>query len=144
MGVALETLNVMDLRSFLVGVVDDDPRVLESFEELLGSAGYQVLLFPSADAFLVENGIQRVDCLISDIRMPSISGWELLRIAHVERPDLPVILMTARDEEHSRDQVERSWARFLFKKPFNGRELVAAVGGLLRERQQPSDLKTES
>jgi DNA-binding response OmpR family regulator len=120
--------------------VDDDPHVLESFDELLGSAGYQVLLFPSAGAFLEGDGIQRLDCLISDIRMPSISGWEILRIAHSERPGLPVILMTARDEEHSRDQVERNWARFLFRKPFDGRELLEALDTLLRQRQQPSDL----
>jgi FixJ family two-component response regulator len=122
----------MDSRPFLVGVVDDDPRVLESFEELLGSAGYQALLFPSAAAFLEANGIQRVHYLISDIKMPSISGWDLLRIAHAERPDLPVILMTASDEEHSRDQVERSWARLLFLKPFEGRELVEAMNTILR------------
>jgi FixJ family two-component response regulator len=134
----------MDLRPFLVAVVDDDPHVLESFDELLGSAGYQVLLFSSASAFLEGDGIQRVDCLISDIRMPSMSGWELLRMAHSERPGLPVILMTARDQEHSRDQVERSWARFLFRKPFDSRELVRAVDRLLREGQQSSDLKGES
>lgn len=121
----------MDLHPFLVGVVDDDPRVLESFEELLASAGYRVLPFPTAEAFLAERGLHKVDCLISDIRMSEIDGWELLRIAHSERPDLPVILMTARDEEHSRDQAERSWARYFFRKPFDVRELIAALDTIL-------------
>ena len=67
---------MMDVHQFLIGVVDDDPRVLESFEELLASGGHKALLFPSAEAFIDANGFQEVDCLISDIGMPGMSGLE--------------------------------------------------------------------
>jgi len=138
---APETVELMDLHQFLVGVVDDEPRILESFEELLASGDYRVLLFPSAEAFLDANGFQLVNCLISDIGMPAMSGWELLRIARTEHPDLPVILVTARDEEYPREAIEGRGARRLFRKPFDGRELLAALDAILRPGQtQPRSL----
>jgi FixJ family two-component response regulator len=85
----------MDSHHSFVGVVDDDPRVLESFEELLAAGGYESLLFDSAEAFLDANGFEKVDCLISDIGMPAMSGWDLLRIVRTELPSLPVILIRA-------------------------------------------------
>ena len=122
----------MDLYPFFVGVVDDDPRVLESIEELLASGGYKALPFSSAEAFLDSNGFQKVNCLISDIGMPAMTGWELLRIARAEHPDLPVILITARDEEYQRGPVEGKGARRLFRKPFDGRELLSVLDTILR------------
>lgn len=132
----------MDLHPFLIGVVDDEPSVLESFEELLASGGYRVLLFPSPEAFLNANGFQHVDCLISDIGMPTMTGWELLEIARTEHPDLPVILITARNEEHPREAIEGKGARCLFKKLFDGKELLTALNAILRPGQaEPRDLK---
>jgi DNA-binding response OmpR family regulator len=122
----------MHLLPFLVGVVDDDPRVLESLEELLASGGYKVLLFPSAEAFVASNGFEQVDCVISDIGMPSMTGWDLLHVARTEHPDLPVILITARDEEYRRAPVKGKGARFLFRKPFDAKELLAALDTILR------------
>lgn len=62
--------------------------------------------------------------------MPSMSGWELLHIVQSQRPDLPVILMTARDEEHSRGLIESQQARFLFRKPVDGRDIVGALNSI--------------
>jgi len=79
--------------------------------------------------------------LISDIGMPAMSGWELLRIARTEHPDLPVILVTARDEEYPREAIEGRGARRLFRKPFDGRELLATLDAILRPGQtQPRSL----
>jgi CheY-like chemotaxis protein len=118
-------------RQFLIGVVDDDPRVLESFEELLASGGHRALLFPSAEAFIASQGFQQVDCLISDIGMPGMSGLELLRMARVEHPNLPVILITARDEQYQRASIEGG-ARRLFRKPFDAKELLATLDQVLQ------------
>ena len=122
----------MDVHQFLIGVVDDDPRVLESFEELLASGGHKALLFPSAEAFIDANGFQEVDCLISDIGMPGMNGLELLRIAHAKHPDLPVILITARDEQYHPASLASQGARCLFRKPFDAKELLATVGRILQ------------
>src|SRR5436305_1472953 len=117
----------MNLDQFVVGVVDDDPRVLESIEELLVSGGYTVLPFPSAELFLDANGFHRVDCLITDISMPGMSGWDLLDTAQAQPSPVPVILITARDEEILDKTMAAKGARYLFRKPFDGRELLAAV-----------------
>lgn len=142
MEAALEVRQLMDLDQFLVGVVDDDLSVLESFEELLSSGGYASLLFPSAEAFLAANSLEQLDCLISDIAMPGMSGWELLEIGRTNHPDLPIILVTARDEELSREAIEKKGARRLFKKPFNGREFLNTLDAILRPgRVPPRDSK---
>jgi CheY-like chemotaxis protein len=116
---------------FLIGVVDDDPRVLESLEELLSSGGYQVLPFYSGEAFLASGGFRVVDCLITDIEMPVVDGWELLRIARMDYRDLPVILITAINLEERGQLLDAQAARRVFKKPFDGRELLRVLGDIL-------------
>ncbi len=111
--------------------MDDETRILDSLEELLASAGYSALLFSSAGAFLAANGFQQVDCLISDIGMPAMTGWNLLQIARTEHPEFPVILITAREEGLSRASIEDAGARYLFRKPFDGPELLAALQAIL-------------
>lgn len=119
------------LENFLIGVVDDDPRVLESLEELLAAGGHKALLFASAEDFLNANGFQQVDCLITDIGMPTMTGWELLQIARTEYPGLPVILLTGREEEQTSASFLERGARYFFRKPFDGRELLAALDAVL-------------
>lgn len=122
----------MNLDQVVVGVVDDDPHVLESLEELLLSAGYKVLSFPSAESFLEANGFQQVNCLISDIGMPAMSGSELLDIAQAQHPEIPVILITARDEQPLRKTLAEKGARNLFTKPFDGSDFLSALASILR------------
>jgi len=114
----------------VVAVVDDDPRMLESLEELLESAGHTVRLFPSAKALLEKCAFADIDCLISDISMPSIDGWELERLAHAARPRLPVILITGHDVTDQAMAAHQGSQRF-FRKPFDSLKLLAAVSEAL-------------
>jgi FixJ family two-component response regulator len=112
----------------VVAVVDDDPLVLESLEDLLESADHTVRLFASATAFLESGQLAEIDCVISDIGMPAIDGFELRRLAKVARPELPVILITGRDELANPPRgASLPGAHEVFQKPFNGQELLAAV-----------------
>lgn len=116
----------------IVAAVDDDSRVLESLGNLLESAGYAPHVFESAKAFLDSGAIWSVGCLICDIRMPDMDGWELQAIVHRQRPDLPIILITGHDERTpARLRSTQGCAWTLFKKPFNGQELLATVTTLL-------------
>ena len=115
---------------FVVAVVDDDDRTLESLADLLEAAGYDVRLYTSAKAVWTRGGLCDIDCLISDIGMPDMDGFELRRLALSERPELPVILITGRPElraQHS-SNIERD--RY-FEKPFDGRQLLAAIRAAL-------------
>lgn len=115
-----------------VAVVDDDRRVTESLEDLLESAGYTVRAFPSGQALLESGVLDRIDCLITDIGMPGMDGFELERLVSERRPDLPVILITGRHEIAELAQARRK--RF-FRKPFDGQALLAATGEALTGKE---------
>src|SRR5262245_22538781 len=108
---------------FVVAVVDDDQGILRSLEYLLESADYGVRLFASAAALLDSGCLPVIDCLISDIDMPGLDGFELLRLVHAARPGLPVILITGYpDTLKGLPPLGESNPRF-FTKPFQGPEL---------------------
>ena len=115
---------------FVVAVVDDDHRTLESLADLLEAAGYIVRLYTSAKAVRTRGGLSDIDCLISDIGMPDMDGFELRRLALSERPELPVILITGRPELRAQDSSNIERDRY-FEKPFDGRQLLAAIRALL-------------
>jgi FixJ family two-component response regulator len=115
----------------IVAVVDDDYRVLESLEDLLESAGYQVRLFASGRQFL-DAAMAEVDCVISDIGMPVPDGFALQQIIRNARPTLPVILITGRHEFAAAEHDAARGGRRLFEKPFDTRELLAAIGSELQ------------
>lgn len=120
----------------VVAVVDDDPRLLESLEELLESAGYVARSFSSAGALLI-SGLAGVDVLITDIGMPGTSGLELRDLVKKARPDLPVFLITGRHE--IADQVRAQGISGFFRKPFDAQALLAAVGDALCSREVEDD-----
>lgn len=122
----------MSERRFLVAVVDDDPRMLESLENLLESAGYRASLFSSAGSLLV-SGLSGIDVLIADIGMPAIDGFELRDLAKKSRPDLPVFLITGRHE--IADQGRAQGISGFFRKPFDSQALLGAVSDALRDRK---------
>ena len=115
----------------VVAIVDDDPRLLESMEELLESADYVARSFPSAGALLV-NGLSGVDVLITDIGLPSMDGFELRDLVRKQRPELPVFLITGRHEIADQDRAQGISG--FFRKPFDAQALLAAIGDALRTR----------
>ena len=118
----------------VVAIVDDDQRLLESLEDLLESAGHAVRTFSSARTLLDSSVLPEIDCLISDIGMPGMDGFELKRVMRERRPDLPVILITGRHEIAELPQAQRNW---FFRKPFDGQALLAAIGDALTGKEVP-------
>jgi len=125
------------MRERVVAVVDDDTRVLESLEDLLESAGHTVHLFRSAQALLEDEAFGKIDCLISDIGMPTIDGFDLERLARAARPELPVILITGRLELiKGREMTARGENRIFLLKPFSESELLGAINKAPAPRPQ--------
>jgi FixJ family two-component response regulator len=117
---------------FVVAVVDDDQSILLSLEYLLESADYAVRAFASAVSLLDSGELAQIDCLISDVDMPGMDGFELVRLVHAARPGLPVILITGYPDRLKRMPSLGGSSPRLFTKPFQGHELLDAVSDALR------------
>ncbi|WEX74690.1 response regulator [Sinorhizobium numidicum] len=126
----------MSKRRPVVAIVDDDPRLLESLEDLLESAGYAARIFPSAGSLLI-SGLSGVDLLITDIGMPGMDGFELRDWVKKVRPELPVFLITGRHEIADQDRAQGISG--FFRKPFDAQALLAAVDHALRNRNIEGD-----
>ena len=87
----------------IVVAVDDDFRVRESLESLIESAGYQHVVFSSAEEFLQSGTLTEATCVITDVRMPGMDGIELQRRIRIERPHLPIIFISA----HNHDEIRQ-------------------------------------
>lgn len=114
----------------IIAVVDDDTRLLESLENLFESAGHTARTFGSADALLAA-GLGDIDCLITDIGMPGMDGFQLRDAVGKLRPDLPVFLVTGRHEIGTQRPGDVAAASGLFRKPIDGQLLLAAVEKIL-------------
>ena len=115
----------------VVAVVDDDARILRSLEDLLESADYSVRAFTSGAALLESGCLSEIGCLISDIDMPGMDGFELLRLVHEARAGLPAILITGYPETLQRLPLRGAGNPRVFTKPFDGRELLSVVASAL-------------
>jgi len=118
--------------SQVVAVIDDDPRILRSLEDLLESADYAVRAFASGAALLQSGRLDEIACVISDVEMPGMDGFELLRLVHEIRPELPAILITGYPETLEWLPLPGAGGPRVFTKPFDGPELLAAVRTALR------------
>jgi FixJ family two-component response regulator len=107
-------------------VVDDDPRVLESLENLFESAGYTVSTFVSGPSLLATD-LSNIGCLITDIGMPGMDGFQLLDVVKKARPELPVFLLTGRHEIGDQHRATGKDISGFFMKPFGGQDLLAAI-----------------
>lgn len=120
----------MNEKKRIIAVVDDDPRLLESLENLLESAGYAARTFSSAKA-LIDAGLFGIDCLITDIGMPVMDGFELHDAVKKARPGLPVFLITGRHEIGDQQRANAKDISGFFRKPFDGPALLTAVDNAL-------------
>ena len=115
----------------IVAAVDDDFRVRESLESLLGSAGYTPLMFCSAEDFLSSGALYESTCVITDVRMPGMDGTALQRRIRLERPTLPVILMSGHyDAEVQQTAIDEGAVDVLYK-PFDATDLLKIIQAAL-------------
>ena len=111
----------------LVAVIEDDESYRVAVQRLLKSAGVSVELFGSAEAFLNSGQQHETGCLISDIRMPGMSGLELQSKLNSDHCAIPTIFITAHGDEKMRLQAMRGGAVRFLVKPFDGETLLEAV-----------------
>jgi FixJ family two-component response regulator len=110
-----------------IAVVDDDPSLLQGLHRLLSAHGFRVQTFASAEVFLDDIAHCEADCLILDIHLGGISGIDLQRQLIASGRKLPVIFMTAIDNDAThREAIEVGCIAYLGK-PFLAKLLIDAI-----------------
>ena len=116
----------------LVAVVDDDESVRESLPDLLREFGFAPHSFSSAEEFLSSDSLIQTRCLILDIAMPGMTGFDLQRELKLRGHSIPIIFISAHKDEVVRTRaVQQGAVEFLFK-PFNDTALLDALNVALR------------
>jgi FixJ family two-component response regulator len=110
--------------------VDDDFRVRESLESLMDSAGYAPVVFGSGADLLESGALARANFLITDVRLPGMNGIELQRRVRIQRPDLPVIFISAFQDEEIRQRALEGGALHFLYKPFDAAVLLRIIQSL--------------
>ena len=115
-------------------VADDDPAVRQSLERTLTREGYAVVLAPDGQAALERLQAGGVDLVLSDLKMPGLTGLELLRQAKAVAPDVDVILLTAFGTVEEAVRAMKDGATDFLTKPFQRAQLTKVVRQALERR----------
>jgi FixJ family two-component response regulator len=120
----------------LISVVDDDWSVVEAMVSLIQSAGYKAKGFRSAEDFLQSRQLLNTACLILDVRMPSMGGFELQRRLAAGNYRIPIIFITAYDSDNVHIRAFEAGAAGLLCKPFRQESLFQAVRSALANQHE--------
>jgi len=121
----------------IVSIVDDDESLRRSLRNLLGSAGFRVETFASAEAFLQSIHQEQTGCLVLDLRMPGMSGFDLLTHLSGTGSRIPAVILTAHGDDEARQRSLQAGAVAFLSKPFNGNALLEAVRTALDQSGRP-------
>ncbi len=125
-----------------IALVDDDQNILTSVSIALESEGYKVAVFEDGATALEKIAAAPPDLVVSDIKMPTMDGMELLRRIR-QSSDLPLIFLTSKDEEIDEVLGLTMGADDYVKKPFSQRLLLERIKAVLRRRQAPSQTSSD-
>ncbi|ABR91296.1 Uncharacterized conserved protein [Janthinobacterium sp. Marseille] len=114
-----------------IAVVEDDNGLRAAILRMLNACGWNPVGFASAEGFLESAVVESIDCLVLDLYLPGISGFELLEQIKAKGMDIPIIFITAQDDEKIRVRVEGVGKLYL-PKPFTGQSLASKVKDCLK------------
>lgn len=124
---------------FTILIVEDNSDMRELFSTVLSDAGYRCLTATDGQDALAVMDKEYVDLIVADIMMPHMDGYELTRTLRQSSQDLPILMVTAKDQFDDMQRGFRSGADDYMVKPINVRELVLRVEALLRRARISSE-----
>jgi two-component system response regulator FixJ len=127
------------IRRPTVFVVDDDACVLKSLGRLLRSEGFEVRLFETAEGFLDEAADVPGACAVVDVTMPATHGLDLQRRLRERGVEMPIIVVSARDDDATRHLAKSLGAKFFFRKPVDSRTLIDAIDWVANSSPNPDE-----
>jgi FixJ family two-component response regulator len=134
----------MTNNQFIVMIVDDDESIRRAARRLIKSYGFPVETFASAEDFLSSSRLHETACLVLDVQMPGLNGLELQSRLITDGHQVPIIFITAFNDENARAQALKAGALGYLVKPFEEADLLTAINIALRRqeigRQSPGTL----
>jgi two-component system, LuxR family, response regulator FixJ len=127
----------------LVHIIDDDEALRDSLAFLLSSAAIEAKSYDSATAYLNDAKRGASGCIVTDVRMPGMSGIEFLRKLKSEGVSVPVIVMTGHGDVPLAVEAMKLGAADFFEKPFDGHQMIAAVRHALSDLKKGADREAE-
>jgi FixJ family two-component response regulator len=119
-------MNLTDSK-LTVAVVDDDTSMLRALARLVQTAGYEVKTYTSAAAFLDDCLASVINCLVVDIQMPGMDGFELAAALAERGVCFPILFITAHDSPLAREKAAAAHVQDFLVKPFDPKRLLAAI-----------------
>ena len=110
-----------------IGIIDDDESVRRALGQLLGAIGFRTRSYASAEEFLGHARSDRIDCLLLDIHLDGMSGFDLQRYLVVSGSDLPIVFMTGRDDPGLSQMARLAGCVGYLAKPFSRESLLAEI-----------------
>jgi FixJ family two-component response regulator len=120
-----------------VAIIDDDEALCSSLVDLMRSVGYRAEPFFSAETFLTSLDLSLYDCVIADVRMPGMSGLDLVRVLRERGEGMPVILITALPDRELEDEAISVGAQCFLRKPLDTQAMLDHVARSLSSDRFP-------
>ena len=118
----------------MISIIDDDDSVRESLQRLMRSVGFAVNVFASAEEFLNSDRLCYTDCLILDVRLPGMNGFDLQRHLANSHSEIPIIFITSHEDDELRARALNAGAVDYFLKPFDDEDLLDAIDEALKSK----------
>jgi FixJ family two-component response regulator len=110
-----------------ISIVDDDASIREALKSLMRSIKFHVDAFASAEEFLASERLSDTECLILDVYLPGMNGFELQERLNSQRSSIPIIFITAHADEVSRQRALKAGAVDFLGKPVRRETLFKAI-----------------
>ena len=110
-----------------ISIVDDDVSIREALKGLMRSAGFDAEAFASAEDFLTSDNLSDTSCLILDVTLPGMNGFELQNRLQAEGRGIPIVFITAHADEASRQRALKGGAIEFLSKPVRWEPLFNAI-----------------
>ena len=117
----------MTKRRITICVVDDEPSVCKALSRLITSAGFKVITYDSAQAFLEGDHTEGADLLVLDVRMPAMNGLDLQNHLAASGRAIPIVFITAHENAMAKTTAMAAGAVAFFQKPLDEKDLLGAI-----------------
>jgi FixJ family two-component response regulator len=119
-------------RDLEIAVIDDDQSFRIALVESLSSLGFAVDGYASAEDYIDRIGNKSVDCVVTDIHMPGMSGLDLTNHLASQGSTTPIVLITARSDRNLEAKAAAAGVACLLRKPFEIKDLIECINGALK------------